>query len=268
MRKMLSFLIIVFLTAAIVAGCGGDNNGQTDPPAANGSGGEDDGSNGTALPEPQDELDVWIEASRTIFVAQSREVGDIQYLLVTYGMKGSGGYGVTITGVEIREEHVDVTVKFTRPKPGQEVTDAIEYPFDIMEIPATGLPAVFTATGAEEYVPHLVGLDYLRPVVAASHGIKVFTPSPETVIERRFAVEGVANVFEGNIQYKLRDEAGTVLFSGFETAAMGDWGYFDIDVQVDDTVPVAEQLLLELYTESAKDGEINDLVEIPLTLHQ
>ena len=42
-----------------------------------------------------------------------------------------------------------------------------------------------------------------------------------------FTVEGVSNVFQGTVLYRLSDRVGQELDSGFTIGAMGDWGYFD-----------------------------------------
>src|SRR5690554_4614822 len=43
-----------------------------------------------------EELYNWVEESRDTFLAQDRVLGDVQYILVTYGEKPSGGYDVSI----------------------------------------------------------------------------------------------------------------------------------------------------------------------------
>jgi hypothetical protein len=265
-RKYISFFLILTLLLSLLSGCG-SNNGELpsiEVPVDPNNGGDLDPD--VEPPTDEEVIAAWIEDSSNIFLAQSRELEGKQYILVTYGMKESGGYGVEITEVDIQDDRVEVTVKFLRPKAGQEVTDAIEYPHALEEIAATGLPTEFVTTGAEEYVPHLVGLDYLLPVVASSQGIYIFSPERDAVVDRQFVVTGIGNVFEGNIQYKLLDQDETVLVSGFGIAAMGDWQYFTIPIVVDDSVIVEESLILKLFTISAKDSEIQDLVEIPLTL--
>lgn len=261
------FILIVIFMVAPIAGCGGKNNVPpgTEPPPANGGG----AGNGNVHEEPivVDEVNTWVEYSRGLFLAQSREIDGQQYLLVTYGMKNTGGYDVDIVNVEILEDRVQAHVTFTAPAPGQPVTEAITFPYDLKEMAATGLPVEFIASGAEIHVPHLVGLDYLPPIAAESPGIKIFQPAPGSLVGRRFQVKGAANVFEGNFQYRLTDKNGTVLVAGFGTAAMGDWKRFDLNLVVDERIPVAEGLVLELYTESAKDGAVQDLIQIELELN-
>ena len=267
-KKALSFLLLLMVLAGAAVGCG---TKKEPPPGMEPPIDHEDEVGDDSIPEQplnDDSIASWVEYSRSLFLAQSRELDGTQYLLVTYGEKISGGYAALITNVDIQDAQVEVTVTFTEPAPGQEVTDGIEYPYDLEEIPATGLPVVFIAEGAQEYVPQLLDLEYLLPMVAESAGIKIFSPSPNAVVERQFTVEGVANVYEGNIQYTLLEQDGTVLVRGFTTAAMGDWKAFTINLVVDETVTVEEPLLLKLYTESAKDGEIQDLIEIPLMLNE
>ena len=261
-KRTLTFLIVIVMAISLVliSGC----SKKLEPP------GEDPVDNGEE-PTVSEEIAAWIENSQEMFLAQSRELDGTQYFLVSYGMKGSDGYEVEITSVEVLSDRVSVTVKFTALAPGQVASDVETYPYDIEEIPATGLPVEFTATGDEIHVPHLLGLDYLKPIVAPApgslfSGIRLFSPSPESTVERQFSVEGVANVFEGNIQYRLTDEKGKVLISGIATATMGDWKYFVLNLTVDNTVRIEDSILLELYTESPKDGSIQDMVQVRLIL--
>ena len=265
--KYLVIYMIILLLIVLAAGCSEKKEPPPqETPQVDDSGEipDDDGNAGQL--QSDDSLEAWVEYSRTAFMAQSREIDDMQYLLVTYGEKSSGGYAVEITNVDIQEDKVEVTVSFTEPAPGEEVTHGIEYPYALEQIQATGLPAVFIPMGAEEYIPQLIDVDYLPPVVAESNGIKVFSPAPGTLVTPQFFVEGVANVYEGNIEYSLLDENATVLVRGFTTAAMGDWKYFAIELVVDEAVTVENSLVLQLFTESAQDGQIQDLIEIPLVL--
>ncbi|MBS3983232.1 MAG: protease complex subunit PrcB family protein [Dethiobacter sp.] len=259
LKKAFPLLLLVFLLIAL-AGCNSRQNSIPD------TGLPGDGTNHPPAQTAETaEIDAWVERSLPLFLAQSRELAGTQYLLVTYGLQNDG-YAVEITAVDVEAERVKVTVQFTAPAQGQQGDGTVEYPYALREIPATGLPVVFVAQGAEEYLPRLQGLDYLPPIAAQSSGIKIFSPAPAEVVERSMTVRGVGNVFEGNIQYKLLAENETVLVSGFATAAMGDWQLFSIDIVIDEAVAVEGPILLRLYTYSAKDGSVQDLIEIPLTL--
>jgi len=116
---------------------------------------------------------------------------------------------------------------------------------------------------AGEYVPTLVNLDELREITSESRFLKIFSPEPGSQVSADFQVEGVANVFEGTVSYRVRTAAGP----GEEktvTAGMGDWYYFLAEAEA----PKDSDFTLELYTYSARDGSIENLVQIPLTSKQ
>lgn len=256
-----ALIVSLMLLLLILPGCGG----QVSPPDDNETpiNGENDvnGEDGLQLG-----IESWIEDSKRVFLGQSRELDGTQYILVTYGEKETGGFIVTITDYEIGEKYVEVTVNFSAPDDDEAVTMALTYPYDLLEIEATGLPVQFKAEGDEDVVPELRGIDYLQPVVARSRRILLFSPAPGNQVGRQFSVEGVGNVFEGNIQYRLKDADDTVLISGHTTAEMGNWRNFTIDIIVDEDVDVDEGLLLELFTRSAKDGSMENLIQIALEL--
>ena len=211
-----------------------------------------------------EEIQSWIEDSRKMWLAQEKSHEDALYILVTYGEKPTGGYVVDIEYVVEKEGEIFVTVHFTEPDEDDPVSMALTYPYDLYVIQDTTKPVNYLAVGAEEYIPTLIGIDQLDSIVAESGGIKVFEPAPEASVSASFALKGVSNVFEGTVLYELQDSEGQELDSGFTTGAMGDWGYFEAAVNVPDEVEAGEELLLLLYTTSAKDGSIEDLIEIPL----
>lgn len=214
------------------------------------------------------EIEKWIENSRKLWLAQDVIFGDTRYLLVTYGEKPTGGYSVEISDVNEKNDKLTVTVEFTEPGESESVTQAITYPYDLKKIEPTSLPVEFVAEGDENYVPRLRGINAVRPIKAQSYGIKVFSPTPHSAVPREFNIEGIANVFEGTVLYRLSDETGKKLISGITTGSMGDWGYFEERITVPDDLKSGEDFLLELYTESAKDRSIQDLIEIDLELAQ
>jgi len=245
------FLIVLFAVILLV-GCGR----QAAPPTP---------APGPEKPRPE-VIQAWIEDSRTIFLGQSKELDGTLYLLVTYGEKPTGGYVVEIGDVIVAADKVTVPVRFKKPAPGDMVTQALTYPYDLEAVKATGVPVEFVPSGDEEYLPALVGIDELQPIVAGSAGVKIFAPLPESMVSRKFVLEGVANVFEGNVQYKLLDGEGRLLDRGFTTAAMGDWGYFRADLSVPEEVAAGKSLLLDVFTVSAKDGSLEQQILYEIVL--
>lgn len=263
-RKAVFLLFVLFMAAILLAGCSKtDISNQVD----NSNSQEHDSSEQeTTPPTTEDELAAWTENSKRMFLAQSRELDGKQYFLVTYGVKNSSGYGVEITGIEVLEDRVRVQIMFHEPTDEMIVQETETYPYALESIDATGLPVEFVAEGAEIYIPQLVNLDYLLPIVAESDGIKIFQPAPGGVVGRKFFVEGIANIFEGNFLYKLTDSKNRVIISGYSTAAMGDWKRFLVHCDIDSNLQVERDLQLMLYTESTGDGSVQDKVVINLTL--
>lgn len=93
-------------------------------------------------------------------------------------------------------------------------------------------------------------------VTAPNAGDKVTSP---------ITLHGSASVFEGTVNYRLKDAAGNILAEGFTTALMYEFyrGDFDASIPFDSTA--AGQGLLEVFTISAKDGSEIDKVIIPVT---
>ncbi len=75
----------------------------------------------------------------------------------------------------------------------------------------------------------------------------------------------MANVFEGTVNFELLTKERELLSSGFTTAAMGDWAYFEEEIPVPKGLNF-DQLVLQLYSLSMKDGSKMFVVEIPLSL--
>jgi hypothetical protein len=104
-----------------------------------------------------------------------------------------------------------------------------------------------------------------RPIVTGSEWIKIFTPEPNMEVEGTFSLTGIASVFEGTVSYELLTEEGEVVYRDYTTAAMGDWAFFEEEVPIPKDVE-DDELILQLYSESMKDGSKMFVVEIPLIL--
>jgi hypothetical protein len=87
--------------------------------------------------------------------------------------------------------------------------------------------------------------DLLPPVIVES-------PTPGATVAPGFAFKGLANVFEGTVNFQLLDAGGAVITEGFATGAMGMWGPFDVKVTF--ASRPAGLLTFVVFTISAKDG--------------
>ncbi len=86
----------------------------------------------TTAPEP---VRTWAEAHRHRAGNHYLHYGGKTYLLAAMGEKPSGGYEITIDRVEISPNgEIVVTVTTQSPAPGQILTQALTYPWDLVAI--------------------------------------------------------------------------------------------------------------------------------------
>ena len=194
------------------------------------------------------------------------------YIFVSSGVKPIRGYAVRVSSIyRTSERALAVHATFLAPPKGRIARQHLMRPNDLVTIRDTGWTVTVVSEGsaAPYRVAGLVGVRELRPITSESRAIKIFSPSPGGVAGRVLHVSGVALVFEGTVQMRLRVGGGQVIAQAFATAASAvDWGYFAKDLVVPDTVSPGNPLRLDLFTiDEEKGGEIN-IVKISLKLHR
>ena len=105
------------------------------------------------------------------------------------------------------------------------------------------------------------GYHLLLPIPTMRNMV-LWTPLPGSKVGSGFKIEGQARSFEANVLYQLRDANGvTVSRERFTTADIGapEYGNFTSTVPFDRN-PTSNIGELWVYTRSAKDGSIQDLV--------
>lgn len=101
----------------------------------------------------------------------------------------------------------------------------------------------------------------------SSTNIVVFQPLPGTEIAPGRHLTGSARAFEATINYQIRDAMGRIITqerAATTTQGAPAFGLFDAQLQFDQT-PATQNGILMVYTRSARDGSIQDLVEVPVT---
>lgn len=101
----------------------------------------------------------------------------------------------------------------------------------------------------------------------SSTNIVVLEPLPGTRIAPGQHLTGSARAFEATINYQIRDAMGRFITEErAATAAQGApaFGVFDVQLQFDQS-PTTQNGTLMVYTRSARDGSIQDLVEVSVT---
>jgi len=79
-------------------------------------------------------------------------------------------------------------------------------------------------------------------------------------------ISGDASVFEAALQWRIADTAGRVIVEGSTTASLGAPGRGTYSVSATYTVPTGTVAFIEVFSRSAKDGNIDEIVRIPVTL--
>jgi hypothetical protein len=198
--------------------------------------------------------------------------GGHTYIFVSSGVKPSGGYSVRVSRINRSSGRtLAVHVAFIAPPKGSATTQQLTRPYDLVAISDTGWAVnVIPEGNAKPFrIAGLVGVRELKSVVNESRAIKVFFPRSGSAVCRAFNVSGVALVFEGTVQMRLTTDGGQVLGRTFATAATAlDWGYFDKQLSVPDSVPSGTSLRLEMYTLDEEKGGETNLVRTSLKLRR
>lgn len=102
---------------------------------------------------------------------------------------------------------------------------------------------------------------------SAKGAITLKTPAANARLTSPFIVSGDASVFEAALQWRLTDTAGRVIASGSTTASLGAPGRGTYSVTVSYFGPGADTIaFVEVFSRSPKDGEIDEIVRVPVTL--
>ncbi len=108
------------------------------------------------------------------------------------------------------------------------------------------------------------------PIPASSRNIIVLSPVSEEQVSQDFLVKGKARVFENVVSIRVTHKiTGRVLLSDSTIAYAQDIGQFGdfaytVRLKNDVFLKVSDDLLLEVFQASPKDGSDTDTVSIPL----
>jgi hypothetical protein len=104
------------------------------------------------------------------------------------------------------------------------------------------------------------------PAVSEGNNIRVVQPVVGETVGRPLIVAGQARVFESVFSYRLLDGAGRQLAAGFDHARASDVGqYGAFSVAIEYVLPTTATGTVEVFTHSAADSSVVDLVSIPVT---
>jgi hypothetical protein len=104
------------------------------------------------------------------------------------------------------------------------------------------------------------------PVVSAKGAITLKTPTVNATLTSPVTISGDASVFEAALAWRITDTGGRVIAEGFTTASLGAPGRGTYSITATYTVPAETLAFIEVFSRSAKDGSIDEIVRIPVTL--
>ena len=105
------------------------------------------------------------------------------------------------------------------------------------------------------------------PLVSARNGIVVKQPLANARVRSPLTIQGEASVFEAALNWQLTDTAGRVITKGFTTATAGAPARGTFTITATYTDPASEIIgFAEVFTRSPKDGEIDEIVRVPIVL--
>lgn len=104
------------------------------------------------------------------------------------------------------------------------------------------------------------------PIVSAKGFITMTSPTVNATLQSPIIITGDASVFEAALQWRITDTGGRVIAEGITTASQGAPGRGTFSVSVPYTVTTETVAFVEVYSRSPKDGNIDDLVRVPVTL--
>lgn len=182
------------------------------------------------------------------------------WVLVAWGSKPTGGYVVTVEGVERIESGVILlSVKLETPEPEAVVSEAITYPADLVAIDQTDDPL------AAEFgqVPTSWIIDQSEGTPLVSERVFLQTPAAGSKLGSTVRVKGAAQLFEGTFNVVLED-GHFQLVNQTETASAGgpEWG--SIDLELDFPQPSSSHGHLIIMWQDAKDGSWVEELAVPV----
>lgn len=101
---------------------------------------------------------------------------------------------------------------------------------------------------------------------AVNANVAVYKPIFGATIAPGFTLTGMTRAFEATFQYRYADIYGNPLGGSYGTASFGTsaiWGAFEMKIP---DVPAGASSL-QVFLRSPRDGEITDLVNVPIAIH-
>ncbi|MDR4889560.1 Gmad2 immunoglobulin-like domain-containing protein [Fredinandcohnia sp. QZ13] len=96
---------------------------------------------------------------------------------------------------------------------------------------------------------------------------KIFKDVKVSEMDNQMVITGKAQVFEGVFDYALYDGEDKLLEDHYQTVGAPSWGDFEIKIDKTTIAQPKNEVRLELFVYSAKDGSKENILNIPLSNH-
>lgn len=187
--------------------------------------------------------------------------GEKTWIMVAWGPKPTGGYTVDIENIHHTVAGVVLlSVDLRVPAPGEAVTQAITYPYDLVAIDLTTDP--MAAQFGTRPTPWLPTQQEGLPMV--SENVFLQEPLHGDVLENKVKVKGAAQLFEGTYHVVLED-GHNILLNRWSTASAGgpDWGAIDEEWEFD--TPTSPNGLLIIKWQDPASGRWVEELGVPVS---
>ena len=128
-------------------------------------------------------------------------------------------------------------------------------------------PTPFRTSAAPTSVATQTAAASPSPITSTKGFITVARPLAGTRITSPLVISGDASVFEAALQWRVVDGGGTVYAQGITTASAGAPARGTFSVNATYSGPATDVTgFVEVYETSPRDGSIDDIVRVPVTI--
>lgn len=207
---------------------------------------------GEAPEELPETVEKWVDSKKSVQGIHRLHEGDNTWVMVAWGEKPTGGYGVKVK--DANEGYAGVIVLdvgLSAPGPEDTVIQAITYPYDLIILDKTDALVAAEFEGAA-WAPRL---ETGTPL--ASSAIFVESPEAGDRADGTIAIKAAARFYEGTYRVIVED-GHNILATHIGTATAGgpEWGVIELDLEYEK--PTSPHGLVIFYWEDAEDSDDED----------
>jgi hypothetical protein len=201
----------------------------------------------------------WVEANRHSHGIHILPAGAQRYLLLAWGEKPTGGYSINVTDVASPSEGlVRVSAELTAPGPDDIVTQALTYPYLLIELPAGDDTVLVNFSGADWHVGDLASPSEDDPSIVLEAVTQADNLAPNPLV-----VKGRARVFEAMMNLVLEDGHKQLRNHWLMLATGGpDWAEFEVALTYPD--PTNPNGTVIGSYEDMRDGSLVEVAHEPV----